>query len=602
VSYLSPLKGGAAGARLNGTRFDYSRPVGPNYKGYTTVDALAIDTDGNAYLTGSSDDEANYTWVSRVDPNGIESARLAIGGIPREYIDWPHGIAVDSSGGGVYVVGMTASNPFPVTDDAPQGTFGGSSDAYIAKLTFADVGARNVGIGARAVASSLEGPQFPASAAVDGNASTRWPSQYSDPQWIYVDLGQRYHVDRVILHWETAYARFYQLQISDDAVNWLPLTTSSLDSDGGIDTLFNLNGTGRFVRVYGSARATQWGYSLWEIEVYGTSVGTPPPPPHSTNLALNRFTTSSSTEDSVDGRFQSPAAVDGRTDTRWSSAYSDRQWIAVDLGQPIDISRVVLNWETAYGADYQIQVSNDANTRTTIRTVTGGDGGTDNLTELSATGRYVRMYGTRRGTHWGYSLFEFEVYGSIAQSTADIVVYASDANDWQLYGWSTLFDPSSPNGVALVTPDNGWSSTEAPPSDVDPSMRSVDLWFTVPQAGTYKVWLRLKATGNSKYNDSVWVQFFQATVNGAPAYAFGSRNALLVNLEDCSGCGVSGWGWQDNAWWLNQSTVVALGNSGGIRIMVREDGVMLDQVVLSPVRFLNTAPGSVKADATIVPK
>jgi hypothetical protein len=102
-------------------------------------------------------------------------------------------------------------------------------------------------------------------------------------------------------------------------------------------------------------------------------------------------------------------AVDDNFSTRWSSQFSDPQWIQVDFGSVQAINRVTLYWENAYGSAYQIQVSNDASTWTTIETVTNGKGGTNDFPGLSASGRYVRMYGTQRGTQYGYSLWEFQV-------------------------------------------------------------------------------------------------------------------------------------------------------------------------------------------------
>ncbi len=107
---------------------------------------------------------------------------------------------------------------------------------------------------------------------------------------------------------------------------------------------------------------------------------------------------------------EGPKAVDGSYSTRWSSSYSDNQWIYVDLGAKYNVNKVVLNWETAYGKSYRIQTSNDGSTWQTIYTRTGGTGGKETLT-VSGTGRYVRMYGLTRGTQWGFSLWEFEVYG-----------------------------------------------------------------------------------------------------------------------------------------------------------------------------------------------
>lgn len=101
-----------------------------------------------------------------------------------------------------------------------------------------------------------------------------------------------------------------------------------------------------------------------------------------------------------------------------TSAFSDPQSIYVDLGAQYNISEVVLDWETAYASAYQIQVSNDAVNWTTVYSTTTGTGGVDTIGGLSAVGRYVRMYGTQRGTAWGYSLWEFSVYGSPAGTSS----------------------------------------------------------------------------------------------------------------------------------------------------------------------------------------
>ncbi|GAA4199481.1 glycosyl hydrolase [Microbispora amethystogenes] len=129
------------------------------------------------------------------------------------------------------------------------------------------------------------------------------------------------------------------------------------------------------------------------------------------NLALNRPAASSSNES---GALTAAAAVDGDPGTRWSSAYGDPQWIQVDLGASYVISHVTLRWEAAYGRSYRVQTSDDGVTWTSVYSTTSGDGGNDELT-VSGSGRYVRMSGTARGTSWGYSLYEFEVY-SIAPS------------------------------------------------------------------------------------------------------------------------------------------------------------------------------------------
>jgi hypothetical protein len=127
-----------------------------------------------------------------------------------------------------------------------------------------------------------------------------------------------------------------------------------------------------------------------------------------TNIALNKTATASSLESAA---YPASAAVDGNTGTRWSSAFSDPQWLEVDLGSTQSICQVTLMWEAAYGKAFQIQTSADGSTWTTIYSTTTGTGGTQTL-PVTGTDRYIRMYGTVRGTPYGYSLWEFQVYAS----------------------------------------------------------------------------------------------------------------------------------------------------------------------------------------------
>jgi hypothetical protein len=258
--------------------------------------------------------------------------------------------------------------------------------------------------GKPATAFSVEAAAYGAANTVDGSTATRWSSAFSDPQWIYVDLGATATINRVVLNWEAAYGKAYQIQVSDDGTSWTTISTVT-NGAGGVNDL-TVSGSGRYVRMYGTARGTRYGYSLWEFQVYGTQVST-----DATLLSQGKTATASS----VEAAYVAANAVDGKAATRWGSAFSDPQWISVDLGATATISRVVLNWEAAYGKAYQIQVSDDATSWTTISTVTSGTGGVNDLA-VSGSGRYVRMYGTARGTRYGYSLWEFQVYGTAGGS------------------------------------------------------------------------------------------------------------------------------------------------------------------------------------------
>ena len=251
------------------------------------------------------------------------------------------------------------------------------------------------------LASSTENAGTPASAAVDGNAGTRWSSAFSDPQWIQVDLGAAATVDQVTLVWETAYARSFQIQISADGSAWTTIFSTTTGT-GGTQTLA-ITGTGRYVRMNGTVRATPYGYSLWEFQVFGTIGGGPSC--GAANAALGRPALASSQENAGT---PASAAVDGNAGTRWSSAFSDPQWIRVDLGATVTVCQVVLTWEAAFARSFQVQVSADGSAWTTVFNTTTGTGGTQTLT-VSGSGRFVRMLGTVRATPYGYSLWEFAV-------------------------------------------------------------------------------------------------------------------------------------------------------------------------------------------------
>jgi hypothetical protein len=259
--------------------------------------------------------------------------------------------------------------------------------------------------GKPATASSTENAGTPASAAVDGNTGTRWSSAAADPQWLQVDLGSSQTISQVTLVWEAAYGKAFKIQTSANGTAWTDVYSTTTGT-GGTQNLA-VNGSGRYVRMYGTVRATQYGYSLWEFQVYGGAGGTTGPAACGTdNAALNHPATASSAENAGTA---ASAAVDGNTGTRWSSAFSDPQWVQVDLGSSQSICGVGLNWEAAYATAFKVQTSADGSAWTDIYSTTTGAGGTQNL-NVTGTGRYVRVYGTARATAYGYSLWEFQVH------------------------------------------------------------------------------------------------------------------------------------------------------------------------------------------------
>ena len=502
---------------------------GKSYQIQTSNDAT---TWTNIYTTttsdGGTDDLTGLSGSGRyVRMNGTARALAAYG-----YSLWEFQV-YGTAGGATFTPTRTnTTGPTATRTNTPNGptaTFTRTNTATA--TTAAGCGATNVALNKTVTASSALGGNT-ANMAVDGNPTgTRWEStQGVDPQWLQIDLGATTSVCRVKLTWEGAYASGYQIQTSNDATNWTSIYTTTT-GDGGTDDLTGISGSGRYIRMNGTTRATQWGYSLWEMEVYSGSSGptntptrtntpgtgptltptrtptpgtgtvsisvavpyveyvqiglspadltgrttvitqntsqtatlsytngqtvtfninsmtsgtgqtatfsavdqngvtqtgaplsitvyqglvvnlvliTPTPTAIPNNLALNRPATASSSQAGLTAGM----AVDGNTGTRWSSDATDAQWIYVDLGSTQTIKRVVLNWEAAYGKNYQIQTSADAANWTTIYTTTTGDGGIDDIVGITGSGRYVRMNGTLRGTVYGYSLWEFSIYAT----------------------------------------------------------------------------------------------------------------------------------------------------------------------------------------------
>ena len=274
----------------------------------------------------------------------------------------------------------------------------------------------------------------------------------------------------MVLKWENAYGKAYTIQVSNDETNWTTAYTQT-NGAGGTETLTFPTVTGRYIRMYGTVRGTVWGYSLYEFQVFAPAAGasanstkassastlsstastssssTPSVAATSsatsvaavaasTNLALGKTTKTSGSENA--GYLGSANAVDGDVNSRWGSLFVDPSWIEVDLGSAQAINHVVLRWEAAYGVKYQIQVSNDEQNWTTAYTQAAGKGGVEDFTFNAVTGRYVRMYGTQRATGYGYSLYEFEVYGSATTGTAP-TISAQPANATVAVGATATF-------------------------------------------------------------------------------------------------------------------------------------------------------------------
>ena len=187
-------------------------------------------------------------------------------------------------------------------------------------------------------------------------------------------------------------------------------------------------------------------------------------------------------------------------------------------------------------------------------------------------------------------------------ATDEIVLYAAQAP--LLAGaWSIIPDPSAASGARLQNPD-AWAPKLTQP--LAAPINYFDLTFEAESGKAYRLWIRGKAQNDYYGNDSLYVQF-DRTVDaaGVPVSRIGTVSAETIVIEDCSGCALSGWGWQDSGYGVGAlGPTIRFAQSGlqRMRIQVREDGVGIDQVVLSAVKYLSVSPGAPRDDTTIIRK
>ena len=191
---------------------------------------------------------------------------------------------------------------------------------------------------------------------------------------------------------------------------------------GWSELVFNKNSTAAIQQAYGASNVVTQN----EMPGWGSGTGIAP------NIAYQRPVTVTSTYTSANAASK---AVDADGNTRWESAYANNQSIYVDLGANYNVNRVRLAWEAAYAKDYQVQVSTDGSTWTTIKDVWGKtSAAADDHTGLGATARYVKVYCINRATTYGFSLYEIEVYGTASGARLALAAPApSEAEELAIY-------------------------------------------------------------------------------------------------------------------------------------------------------------------------
>ncbi|MCK2238509.1 MULTISPECIES: discoidin domain-containing protein [unclassified Crossiella] len=307
------------------------------------------------------------------------------------------------------------------------------------------------------IASSVENAVMVAAAATDGDLGTRWSSQAADAQWLQVDLGAPVTVDRITLHWEAAYATRFRIEFSTDGSAWTSPHTGA--GTPGVQNLA-VAGVARYVRWVGLSRATGYGYSLWEFQVYGAAP--------SANIAAYAQVSASSHE----GGNAPAAALDGRLGTRWSSQFgNDHEWLRIDFGGRAQLTGVVLHWEGAYAKAHRLELSDDGNAWRPLHSTAEGTGGVERIS-AAGSGRYLRWTGVTRATGYGYSLWELQVLGTVDNTASTPPLLSPPTRP-----------PGGPARFALHTPGDQAMITD--------TRRPEFRWAAVPGATRYELWLNV---------------------------------------------------------------------------------------------------------------
>ncbi|WP_183086330.1 discoidin domain-containing protein [Mycetocola tolaasinivorans] len=440
-----------------------------------TISGSTNNTDWETLATGTATGAGKISHITadatpdapsddvRVDPNLEEKDAirfLRVTGDERGFM--PYGISLYSVDG--YGHGCTPLPAQPTPTPTPTATTPGSTPT--AGPIETDLGTL-VSRGAKASASSVQNPDFPAKNVTDGIGAgpngTRWSSNNADNEWISIDLGATYIIDALGIDWEGAYATKYTIDTSVNGWTWTPYASGSKQNANRDEIKGDTSPRARFVRLTAQERLQPtYGVSIWEFEVYGHdreeiaeqhAEGKGP----GGLLSYQKPGKASSSQDDP----QCPGCtVDKMFDmdlsSRWSVAekdWSDNAWVQVDLGKTAEINQIALRWENAYAKGYDIEIADSENGPWNLvyRTI-GGQGGKEVINIDPTEGRFVRVTMNDRPIVWagqkfGYSIYEFRVYGTGGDPIAPPELPKDPDFDNLKLVWSDEFDGTAGSGA-----------------------------------------------------------------------------------------------------------------------------------------------------------
>jgi hypothetical protein len=588
-------------AKLNaaGTAFVYSTFIGGS--GPERARAIAVDASGNAYLTGDTSSPDFPTtpgaWRRTCDNaagcgneafavklNATGSALVygtLIGGSDH---DGGIGVAVDASGNAV-VVGSTRSPDFPVTPGAYQQSRGADrfrSDAFVVKLNAAasapvyatyfagrleeallrvkiDAGGNAVAVGGTESSDILVVAPFQPNLAGTSDAVIAKFSPTGTPIFVtYLGGPGRDGAQDVAVD---ASGNIYVTGLTEGASLG---TTAQIGPLGGWDTYV--------VKIAPSGSSRIWGV------VAGGSGGD-----FGLGIALDASNRAHITGSSASVNFPVTAdAIQPQLRGEQDALYATVNAAGTGLVYATYVGGSRQDFGTERGNAIAFQNG---------RAWLGGATHNTDFPQINSSGAIGKP-----GDPGWIARFDWET--PVVNDPRELVLYAADAENIE-GAWRLVNDVSAAAGKRIHHPNAGAARLAAPLAN---PTHSFELAFTAQAGVAYRLWVRGKADANNWANDSVFVQFSGSIDQaGSPIWRIGTTSATTVTIENCTSCGLSGWGWNDNGF-SGFGPVVRFAASGPqrLRIQTREDGLSIDQVVLSAARYMSASPGNAKNDTTIL--
>jgi hypothetical protein len=367
-----------------------------------------------------------------------------------------------------------------------------------------------------ATASSSQSSSFAPGRAIDGNTATRWSSGQGAAQWLRLDLGQRVLVSSLKLNWETAFSPNYDVQVSDDGVNFARLRQIA-GMAPGVQEVSGHDVSARYVRIYANEVSGYGSVSLREVEVVGSPTVTCSATPAACGDSVRLAPVATQASSSEFSYTPASAGTDDVFSTRWSSSWSDGQWLALDLGSVARVDQLRITWQTAYASSYAIETAPAfAGPWSQAKLVSGGVGGVETV-PVGVSTRFLRLKGITRATGYGISVWDVTVLGSkdTGCSSDNLLTRGWDASTVQDIacpggggcGSAYALDPASPNLINFL------GGTVCPVT-AHPTALTFSQAVTAPSAG-------------SKFRFSVDIANYSGFVGSSGCAGFGNTTFLI---------------------------------------------------------------------------